>query len=113
MGERFEYKDGRRRRQNRSSLERAVRVFSDLRRNVFWILLLMIIAAVSFSWYSVQKNDSSSTATLLLRYEQAYEGLNPNGTRFNIYELTSNAVLDKALERAGLTGEVSRDDLLS
>ena len=112
MGERFEYKDGRRRRQNRSSLERAVRVFSDLRRNVFWILLLMIIAAVSFSWYSVQKNDSSSTATLLLRYEQAYEGLNPNGTRFNIYELTSDAVLDKALERAGLTGEMSRQDLL-
>ena len=112
MGERFEYRDIRRHRQNTSLAERSMRVFSALRRKAIWILLLMIIAAVSFSWHSVKKSEASATATLMLRYEQAYEGLNPNGTRFNIYELTSDAVLDKALERAGLTGEMSRQDLL-
>ena len=112
MAERFDKKDIRRRSQGVSPVERALRVFTGLRRNLLWILLLMLIAAVSFSWYSVQKSEKTASATLMLRYEQAYEGLNPNGTRFNIYELTSNAVLDKALERAGLTGEVSRDDLL-
>lgn len=112
MAERFEYRDSRRRRQIISPVERATRVFAQLRRNIVWILLLMIIAAVSFSWYSVQKNEASAEATLMLRYEQAYEGLNPNGTRFNIYELTSDAVLEKALDRAGLTGEMSRNDLL-
>ena len=112
MAERFEYRDSRRRRQIISPVERATRVFAQLRRNIVWILLMMIIAAVSFSWYSVQKNEASAEATLMLRYEQAYEGLNPNGTRFNIYELTSDAVLEKALDRAGLTGEMSRNDLL-
>ena len=112
MAERFEYRDSRRRRQIISPVERATRVCAQLRRNIVWILLMMIIAAVSFSWYSVQKNEASAEATLMLRYEQAYEGLNPNGTRFNIYELTSDAVLEKALDRAGLTGEMSRNDLL-
>ena len=113
MAERFELKDSPVRRRNISLVERAVRVFMGLWRNALWILLLMIVAAVSFAWYSAQKNEHSATATLMLRYEQAYEGLNPNGTRFNIYELTSDAVLDKTLERAGLMGKLSRGDLLS
>ena len=113
MAERFEVKDSRIRSRNISLAERAVRVFMCLWRNTLWILLLMIIAAVSFAWYSAQKSEDSATANLMLCYDQAYEGLNPNGTRFNIYELTSDAVLDKALERAGLMGKLSRSELLS
>ena len=92
--------------------ERIALTVSALWRNKLWILFLMLAAAGVFSWYGIRMDARKASATLTLRYEQAYEGLNPNGTRFNIYELLGDAVLDKAIERAGLTGELTTGELL-
>ena len=103
----------RRRRKGASLAETVYQMFATLWKKKFLILLLMLATAIAFSWYSVRKNEGMASATLTLRYEQAYEGLTPNGTRFNIYELTSDAVLEKTIERAGLAGELSKKDLLN
>lgn len=92
--------------------ERAARAMSGLWSNKFWVLFIMLVVMAAFSWLSAIRGENSASATLALRYEQAYEGLNPNGTRFNIYELLSDSVLEKTIDRAGLTGEVSPEDLL-
>ena len=90
----------------------ASRTLSAVWQHKFRILLLMLAAAVIVSVCSGLANARNAAATLVLRYEQAYEGLNPNGTRFNIYELLSDEVLNTAIERAGLAQEVSADALL-
>ena len=86
-------KQNNRHRRHVSFPERAALVISGLWHNKWWIILLMIAVAAVFSWHSAQVNQRTASATLVLRYEQAYEGLNPNGTRFNIYELMSGSVL--------------------
>ena len=113
MEEFFAQKTDRKNRQKLPATERVALTVSALWRNKFWILFLMLAAAVAFSWHSVQQHERNASATLILRYEQAYEGLNPNGTRFNIYDLFSDAVLGTTIERAGLAEELSGKDLLN
>ena len=112
MSEAFEEKRSRRRREHVSAPEHALRIVKALWKNKWWILLLMVAAFAVFSWCSAKASQKKASATLVLLYEQAYEGLNPNGTRFNIYELLSDDVLDKTIERAGLTGELEKEDLV-
>ena len=79
----------------------------EILKNWWWILTLSIIAFVVFSIYSAMHREDSVKATLVLRYEKAYEGLNPNGSRFNINEVMNEEVLSKAIELAGLEGQLS------
>ena len=53
----------------------------------------------------------TSRVTLYLNYAQATEGLNPNETRFNIYELKSPDVMEQALAYAGLSGQYTPQEL--
>ena len=77
----------------------------------FWILFLMFVAFVSLCVYSSLHAEDSASANLVLRYEHAYEGLNPNGSRFNINELMSEDVMSQAIEYAGLEGELGIEQL--
>ena len=96
----------------KSFMQHFSQILSMIWNNKLWILFLAVVSAVFFAWHSAQENLSSASATLNLRYDQAYEGLNPNGTRFNINELLTEEVLYTAIERAGLEGELSVDDLV-
>jgi len=77
----------------------------------FWILFLMFVAFVILCVYSSLHAEDSASANLVLRYEHAYEGLNPNGSRFNINELMSEDVMSQAIEYAGLEGELGIEQL--
>lgn len=80
-------------------------------RHKFWILFSILMAFVILCVYTGLHAEDSAKATLGLRYELAYEGLNPNGSRFNINELMSDEVLSQAIEDAGLKGELSTNQL--
>ena len=100
------------RSKSKSLMQHFTRIMYMIWKNKLWILFLAGVSAVFYAWNSAQENLSSATATLNLRYDQAYEGLNPNGTRFNINELLSEEVLNTAIERAGLENELSIADLV-
>ena len=85
--------------------------FSEIWKHKFWILFLCLAALVLFSIYSALHREDSVKATLILRYEQAYEGLNPNGSRFNINELMDEAVMSQAIDLAGLTDMLTVEQL--
>ena len=79
--------------------------------NKFWILFLVLVAFTVLCIHSGLHAEDTAKANLVLRYELAYEGLNPNGSRFNINELMSDDVLSKAIDLAGLNGELSIENL--
>ena len=97
---------------SKSFMQHLSRIMYDIWKNKLWILFLAGVSAVFCAWNNAQENLNSASATLNLRYDQAYEGLNPNGTRFNINELLSEEVLKTAIERAGLENELSVADLV-
>ncbi len=97
---------------HRGFTEHCASMLSGLWKNRYRVLAAVIAVMAVFSLVSARKSEKRAEAVLTLRYENAYEGLTPNGTRFNIYELLSDKVLEEAVERAGLTGEVSASDLL-
>ena len=70
---------------------------------------IVVIALIFGVHYYV--NSQSATVVLSLNYPQASEGLYPNGTRFNVFELQSEEVLTKTLSYAGLTDKVTVEDL--
>lgn len=80
-------------------------------KHKFWILFLMIVAFIVLCGYSSLHAEDAAKANLVLRYEHAYEGLNPNGSRFNINELMSEEVMTQAIEYAGLEGELGIEQL--
>ena len=85
--------------------------FYEIIKNWYWILFLIIAGFAVSSVYNALHTDNTVSASLILRYEKAYEGLNPNGSRFNINEIMSEEVLSKAIEMAGLNGKLSVEEL--
>ena len=84
---------------------------AEILKNWYWILFLAIAAFFVYSIHSALHMEDTVSASLVLRYEKAYEGLNPNGSRFNINELMSEEVLSKAIDMAGLNNELSTNKL--
>ena len=99
-------------RKNRNIISRLTMAAMAVWENKWWILFLAAATAVIFAWHSAMHREDSARATLVLRYEQAYEGLNPNGTRFNINELLSDEVVGQAIRLAGLEGSLTPEQLL-
>jgi len=83
----------------------------EIWKHKFWILFIVLTVLVIFSIYSALHREDSVKATLILRYERAYEGLNPNGSRFNINEITDEQVLSTTIELAGLQDKLSVEQL--
>ena len=66
------------------------------------IVLFVILNIVHYNM-----NQSRAEVRISLNYSQASKGLNPNSTRFSIYEFTCDEVLEKTIEYAGLTGKIT------
>lgn len=99
------------RNRNQDAGKKFTYVILEIWKHKLWILFLMVVAFVAFSVYSGLHAEDSVKARLVLRYEQAYEGLNPNGSRFNINELSEDYVLTTSIKLAGLEDELSLDNL--
>lgn len=66
---------------------------------------------VAASCAAYQKKAQKATALIALNYEEAAKGLYPNRTRFNISLLKSDEVLERAIGKAGLTGQITAQDM--
>jgi len=77
---------------------------------------LIIITTLMFTFVSATYNFlalyNKLTMTLSLNYPAAEQGLNPDGTRFNVFEIKSDEVLDRAIANfnsVGITVDELRD----
>lgn len=78
----------------------------------FLIITLTIIPSIGYASYNFLADYNKPVMTMSLNYPEAEKGLNPDGTRFNIFEIKSEKVLDKALSKfsdSGLTVDQLRN----
>ena len=54
---------------------------------------------------------SQASVDIYFNYSEASQGLSPNKTRFNSYELVSDDILQNAIERVGLQGTITSSQL--
>ncbi len=92
----------------RGGLYRAFEVF---RKRKYLVIALFLILFLTLCGWQYIKNLHTAKTVLSLDYEEASQGLAPNGTRFNIYEIRSREVMERLIEYAGLAGEISPDEM--
>lgn len=98
--------------------EREIENSGRVKRTVFlaWankgkmVLPLIIFVVILTAIFYVNKKNELSTV-ISLNYEQAAKGMNPNQTRFNIYEMKSEEVMERAIALAGLQEVIEPDEL--
>ena len=91
-----------------SSLYRAFEAFRKRKLPVIASFLVLFLALCGWQY---SKNLHTARTVLSLDYEEASQGLAPNRTRFNIYEIRSPEVMERLIEYAGLEGEITPDEL--
>ena len=64
-------------------------------------ILLAAVIALSACYFILQ-SDNTATTEMSLNYEESANGLNPNSTRFNAYELASPTVVEGMLWYCGI-----------
>lgn len=70
-----------------------------------FISVFLIIAVIAGGCFFYYRNSNSATAEMSLNYEEAANGLNPNATRFNAYNISSKEVVEDALVYCGIDPE--------
>jgi hypothetical protein len=89
----------RRRNVNRSEVKRIFRTAEYL--NV-WILLLCIVISMVFGIFNHFVMKRSVHAVVSLNYSEASQALNSNGTRYNMSEIISDEVIERAIQKGAL-----------
>lgn len=85
-------------------------IINTFRAYKWKLMLCMAIVTLGLGCRFYVSSFRASTIWFAYNYERASKGLNPNGSRFNAYEIKSEPVLEKALELAGVT-EISPEEL--
>lgn len=95
----------------RMGLSPAKAVMLLLWRKKLQIILLTVGFMVVLAAIFGISNRNTLTATLTLNYEEASKGLNPNGTRFNMYEVKAHDVMERAISYMGIPDELTAEEL--
>lgn len=91
--------------------ERGVRNrLKRLKGKVHWGILICVLYLGCYLCVTYIQQRVNSSITIGLNYEEASQGLNPNGTRFNTYDIIEDAVLEQAIADGNL-GDVSVEQL--
>ncbi|MBR3737199.1 MAG: hypothetical protein IKN26_00530 [Eubacterium sp.] len=69
------------------------------------ICIFLAIAVAASGCFFVLKSSSSASTDMSLNYEEAAYGLNPNSTRFYVYEIKSPEVVEGMLNYCGIDPE--------
>ena len=85
--------------------------FAKFYNNRIRIIIGAVLLFVLLNIAHYNLNNSQATVRISLNYSQASKGLNPNSTRFSIYEFTCDEVLNRTIEYAGLTGKITPEEL--
>ena len=70
-----------------------------------WICALLAVVICSSTCFFGYKSHNTATAEMSLNYEEAANGLNPNATRFNAYNISSKEVVENMLRYCGIDPE--------
>lgn len=73
-----------------------------LTKAVVLALVLAIVYVACFIGARQLQSNLEGSITIGLNYAKASRGLNPNGTRFNTYDILSDEVLEKAIANGGM-----------
>ena len=73
-----------------------------LKKTVALALVLAIVYVACFIGVRQVQSNLEGSITISLNYAKASRGLNPNGTRFNTYDILSDEVLEKAIADGGM-----------
>ena len=88
------------------------RVLFVLRKYFFRFVLFSIVTVLVFCIYSYSSSYKSASAILAFTYPNASEGLYPNGTYFNAYNILTNDIVENAISKAGLKGVLNSRKVL-
>ena len=82
-----------------------------LRKHFLKILLLSIVFVIVACIISYVLSFRTASAILTFKYPNASDGLYPNGTYFNAYNIFTRDILNNAISNAGLEGTVYPEEL--
>ena len=86
-------------------------VLRGLGQHRFVYLTILILVTCSTSLVMYRQKARTAKMLVALNYEEATRGLYPNNTRFNISLIKSEDVLDRAIAKAGLEGQITALDM--
>lgn len=86
-------------------------VLRGLWQHRFVYLTILILVTCSTSLVMYRQKTRTAKMLVALNYEEATRGLYPNNTRFNISLIKSEDVLDRAIAKAGLEGQITALDM--
>lgn len=86
-------------------------VLRGLWQHRFVYLTILILVTCSTSLVMYRQKTRTAKMLVALNYEEATKGLYPNNTRFNISLIKSEDVLDRAIAKAGLEGQITALDM--
>ena len=86
-------------------------VLRGLWQHRFVYLTILILVTCSSSLVMYRQKARTAKMLVALNYEEATRGLYPNNTRFNISLIKSEDVLDRAIAKAGLEGQITALDM--
>lgn len=86
-------------------------VLRGLWQHRFVYLTILILVTCSTSLVMYRQKARTAKMLVALNYEEATRGLYPNNTRFNISLIKSEDVLDRAISKAGLEGQITALDM--
>ncbi len=87
------------------------RILFIILSNIKTIAVLMCIFVVVCTAVMYAGSFDKKSVVLSLNYEEASKGQNPNFTRYNVYELKSDAMMERVISYAGLQGVLTPADL--
>lgn len=82
-----------------------------LRKHFLMILLISIVLVAIACLVSYLISFRTASYILTFKYPNASDGLYPNGTYFNAYNIFTPEVVDDAIHKAGLDGLVFREEI--
>lgn len=80
-------------------------------QNKYRIFFCGVVLCAVFGSLNYFKSAEHASVNISFNYSEASLGLNPNETRFNAYEIVSDAVMERAIERVGLQGSITPSQL--
>lgn len=92
---------------------RIKKVFQIVWENRYQIVYYMLVLCILFGSVHYVESGIWSSANISFNYSEASLGLSPNKTRFNAYEIVSEEVMQRAIEKIGLQGSITASELAS
>lgn len=80
-------------------------------QNKYRLFAALLALCILFGGFNFLRSSNQAGANISFNYSEASLGLNPNKTRFNAYEIVSDAVMERAIERVGLQDSITPSEL--